>query len=63
LLSRGLIPLLLTPPQLEARSLSPALGLLMSVEYLADARERRHAGRLFDHDAAQHVVFTLETLS
>ncbi|MGR9179318.1 hypothetical protein ACU8OR_27835 (plasmid) [Rhizobium leguminosarum] len=62
-ISRGLIPLLLTTHQLEERSISSALGLIMEVEELADARERRHAGRLFDHDAAQHVVFTLETLS
>jgi hypothetical protein len=62
-ISRGLIPLLLTTHQLEERSISPALGLIMTVEELADARERRYAGRLFDHDAAQHVVFTLETLS
>ncbi|MBY5365024.1 hypothetical protein HFO97_34900 [Rhizobium leguminosarum] len=62
-ISGGLIPLLLTTHQLEERSISPALRLIMQVEELADARERRHAGRLFDHDAAQHVVFTLETLS
>ncbi|TAU73494.1 hypothetical protein [Rhizobium leguminosarum] len=62
-ISRGLIPLLLTTHQLEERSISSALGLIMEVEELADARERRYTGRLFDLDAAQHVVFTLETLS
>jgi len=62
-LSRGLIPLLQTTHQLEERSISSALGLIMEVRKLADVKESRQAGRRFDHDAAQHVVFTLETLS
>lgn len=61
-ISSGLIPLLLTTHQLEERSISSALGLILEVEELADAQERRRAGRLFDHDAAWHVVVTLETL-
>lgn len=61
-ISSDLIPLLLTTHQLEEHSISSALGLIMEVEELADAEERRRAGRLFDHDAAQHVVVTLETL-
>ncbi|MBX4863206.1 hypothetical protein HJA86_25215 [Rhizobium bangladeshense] len=62
-LSRGLIPLLLTTHRLEEHLVSSALGLIMEVEELSDATERRQAGRLFDHDAAQHLVFTLDTLS
>ncbi|MDE8758676.1 hypothetical protein CO651_05965 [Rhizobium phaseoli] len=61
-ISSGLLPLLLTTHELEKRLISARLGLIMDAGERAEAEERRRAGRLFDHGAAQDIVVTLESL-
>lgn len=61
-ISSGLLPLLLTTHELERRLISTGLGVIMDAGEKAEAEERRRAGRLFDHGAAQDIVITLESL-